>query len=404
MAECISLGLKRLELTIEDIGDHAMSETHTKLTDEMIEQFRSRIGVKSTGLRNPWHTEANKDALKHFAWGIGDPNPLWVDEGYAVSTPVGGIIAPPTWLYSCRFGPLGPGSAPSKNTSLPGIHGLYVGDSWEFFDHVRLGDRITIETYLDGVEELESGYSGRTIRRTNATRFLRQDGTPLAIARSEIRSHERGTPKKFGKYDGIEAWVYSEEELRQIAAQYAAEQPRGSAPIDWRTVVPGTEIPTRLKGPLTITSLITFMMGWGSPFCMTDRIAHEYLRLHPKANVPNRDTHVPDFPERAHWEESLWKEIGFPLGYDMGPQRISWFAHLLTDWIGDGGRIEKLKIDLREPNWLGDITWCRGRIEDVQVKDGQPRVKLKLWGENQRGRTHCRGEAQVILGNATHVE
>jgi acyl dehydratase len=381
-----------------------LNEAHAKITDEMIERLRSRIGIKSSGMRNAWHTEANKDAIKHFAWGIGDPNPLWLDEDYAAGTPVGGMIAPPTWLYSCCFGPLGPGSEPSKKTGLPGIHGLYVGDSWEFFDHVRLGDRITIERYLESVDELESGYAGRTIRRINATRFLRQDGTPLAIARSELRSHERGTPKKFGKYDGIEPWVYSGEELQRIAEQYASEQPRGAAPLDWRSLVPGTEIPPRLKGPLTVTSIITFLMGWGSPFCMTDRIAHEFIRLHPKSNVPNRRTHVPDFPERAHWEEALWKEIGFPLGYDIGPQRISWFAQLLTDWIGDSGRIERLKIDLREPNWLGDITWCRGRIEEAQIIDGQPRVRLELWGESQRNRTHSRGEALVTLGNAINVE
>jgi acyl dehydratase len=381
-----------------------LSEQHAKLTDEMIERLRSRIGVKSSGVRNPWHTEANRDAIKHFAWGIGDPNPLWVDADYAAKTAVGSIVAPPTWLYSCSFGPLGPGSAPSKKTGLPGIHGLYVGDSWEFFDHVRLGDRITLETYLESVDELESGYSGRTIRRINATRFLREDGSPVAIARSEVRSHERGTPRKFGKYDGIEPWVYSDEELARIADQYAAEQPRGGAAIDWRTVVPGTEIPAKLKGPLTVTSIITFLMGWGSPFCMTDRIAHEFIRLHPKANVPHPSTHVPDFAERAHWEEALWKEIGFPLGYDIGPQRISWFGHLLSDWIGDDGRIEQFKIDLREPNWLGDITWCRGRIKEAQIIDEQPHVKLELWGESQRGRIHSRGEASVILGNATHVE
>src|SRR6202011_2962337 len=93
-----------------------LSEQHAKLTDEMIERLRSRIGVKSSGVRNPWHTEANRDAIKHFAWGIGDPNPLWVDANYAAKTAVGSIVAPPTWLYSCSFGPLGPGSAPSKKT------------------------------------------------------------------------------------------------------------------------------------------------------------------------------------------------------------------------------------------------------------------------------------------------
>jgi acyl dehydratase len=386
------------------MGNFPKDEGHAKLTDEMIEGMRAAIGIKTPGVRNPWNTQANYDSIKQYAWGIGDPNPLWLDEEYAAATTHRGIIAPPSWLYSCTTGPLGPGSSPSRNAGLPGIHGLYVGDSWEFYDHVRLGDKVLSERYLDSVEELESNYAGRTIRVVNATRFFRSDGSSLGIARSEIRKHERGaSTKKRGKYADIEPWVYSDEELGRIAAQYESERPRGGDPIDWQTVVVGSEIPVRLKGPVTSTSIITFLMGWGSPFCMTDRIAHEYIRLHPRANVPDSRTRAPDLPERAHWDETLWREIGFPLGYDIGPARISWFSHLLTDWIGDSGRIETYKVDLREPNWLGDITWLHGRIVEAQIIDGEPKVKLELWGESQRGRVHSRGEAQIVLGNVTNT-
>jgi len=382
--------------------DTLKAERHTKITDEMVERQRSRIGVKSIGVHNGWNSEASYDSIKKFAWGIGDPNPLWLDDAYASATSLGGIVAPPTWLYSCSTGPLGPNAPPSTGTRLPGIHGLYVGDSWEFHEPVRLGDRISVERYLESVEDVESGYAGRTIRSIRATRFARQDGALLAIARSEVRAHERGTPKSYGKYDGIKAWVYSAEDLAAIADHYDQERPRGSDPIDWKTVQPGVEIPVRLKGPLTITSIITFLMGWGSPFCMTDRIAHQYIRHHPKANTPHKDTGVPDFPERAHWDTDLFKEIGFPMGYDIGPQRISWFAHLLTDWIGDDGRIEHFKLDLREPNWIGDTTRCHGRITEAMVVDGKPQARLELWGESQRGRIHCRGEALVTLGNVVN--
>lgn len=381
-----------------------MSEQHAKITEEMLDKLRSTIGVKKPGVRNAWNTEASYDSIKQYAWGIGDPNPLWADHEYAAASPLGGIVAPPSWLYSCMIGPLGPGSQPSKKTGMPGIHGLYIGDSWELHDHVRLGDKIHAERFLDSVDELESNYAGRMIRVVYATQFYREDGTSLGIARSEIRKHERGaSTKKRGKYADIEPWVWSDEELDQIATQYAAEKPRGTDPLDWRKITVGDEIPARLKGPMTVTSIITFMMGWGSPFCMTDRIAHEYIRLHPRANVPDSLTRAPDFPERAHWDELLWREIGFPLGYDMGPARVSWFSHLLTDWIGDAGRIKTYRVDLREPNWLGDITWCRGKILEARIEDGEPTVKLELRGESQRGRIHARGEAYVVLGNVINI-
>jgi len=381
-----------------------MGKEYTKITDQMVEKMRSLIGIKKPGPRNAWSTEATFDSIRHYAWGIGDPNPLWVDEEYAKAGPVGGIIAPPSWLYSCIFGPLGPGSAPSRKAGLPGIHGLYVGDSWEFHEHVRLGDKVLVERYLESVDVLESAYSGHTIRSIDAARFYRQDGTTLAITHSEARRHERGTPKDYGKYADIEAWVYTDDELEKIAAHYAAEAPRGAAPLDWATVVPGAEIPVLLKGPVTATSIVTYFMCFGPLFCMTDRIAHEYIRLHPQANVPDSKTRAPDFSARAHWDESLAREIGFPLGYDIGPQRISWFSHLLTDWIGDGGRIERLKVHLKEPNWLGDVTWLHGKIVEAKVVDGEPKVKLELWGESQRGRIHSRGEASVTLGNVTNLE
>lgn len=385
-----------------------MDQDHAKITDELLEKMRARIGVRKPAVPNVWSTQASFDSIKRYAWGIGDPNPLWTDEAYAKASPNGGIVAPPSWLYSCNVGPLGPGSQPSKGSGLPGIHGLYVGDSWELLEPVRIGDKVSSERYLESVEEMESGYSGRMIRTIDATRFFREDGTTLAIARSEIRKHERGTPKKSGKggkakYADLKPWVYSDDELAAIAAQYAREAPRGAAPIDWTRVVVGEEIPVRLKGPMTVTSIITYLMGWGSPFCMTDRIAHEYIRLHPKANVPDLVTRAPDFPERAHWDELLWREIGFPLGYDIGPCRISWFSHLLTDWIGDAGRVEYYKIELREPNWLGDITWCHGKILEKTLLQGKPRVKLELWGESQRGRVHSRGEASVVLGNVVNA-
>jgi len=38
------------------------------------------------------------DAIRHFAMGLGDDNPLWHDRDYAASTKWGGLIAPPTFL------------------------------------------------------------------------------------------------------------------------------------------------------------------------------------------------------------------------------------------------------------------------------------------------------------------
>lgn len=371
---------------------------YKKITDEMVERLRNRVGRTSRPL-NPWNEVATRDAIKHWAWGIGDDNPIFLNRDYAAQTTHGRLIAPPTILSTFSTGPLGPGSGPSKGTGLPGIHALYAGEQWEFSEVVREGDEIYAESTLEDPIEKRSSYTGRMIQQNRITRYYRADGREIGKLTGILMSTERGTPKEYGKWDEIKEWRYSEEDLEMIARQYESEKPRGGELLDWQDIRVGTEIPVRLKGPLTSTSMATFLMGWGSPFCMTDRIAHEYMRLHPGAKVWDGPHNFPDFPERAHWDEWLWKEIGFPTGYDIGAQRIAWFGHLLTDWIGDNGRVKKLTVLLREPNWLFDITWLHGKVIGKEVIDGEPTVHLELWAESQRPRRHATGEATVVMGN-----
>src|SRR5690606_5136592 len=96
---------------------------------------------------------ATKDAIKHWAWGIGDDNPMWLDPDYAARGPYGCIIAPPTFLYSNNHGPLGPDDRPSRGTRMPGIHGLHLYDEWEFLDVVRVGTQLKSQEYITNVEE-----------------------------------------------------------------------------------------------------------------------------------------------------------------------------------------------------------------------------------------------------------
>lgn len=376
--------------------------SYAKISDDMVEKLRARTGQKSRPL-NPWNQLASADAIKHWAWGIGDDNPLFINRDYAAKTKYGRVIAPPTFLSSCSTGPLGPGTWPSRGTGLPGIHALYAGEQWELFEPVCDGDRISSETEILEPHEKRSSYTGRMIQQNRLTRYYNQDGRIVGQSTSMNMATERGTPKEYGKWDHIKEHVYSDDELEMIARQYELEKPRGQEPIDWNDIQVGMEIPRRLKGPLTSTSMITFLMGWGSPFCMTDRIAHEYMRLHPGARVMDGPHNLPDFPERAHWDEWLWKEIGFPTGYDVGAQRIGWFGHTLTDWIGDDGFVNQLTVLLREPNWLFDITWVHGKVISKEVVDGKGKVRLEMWGESQRPRIHSTGDATVTLGNVVNL-
>ena len=83
--------------------------------------------------------------------------------------------------------------------------------------------------------------------------------------------------------------------------------------------------------------------------------------------------------------------------YDIGPQRISWAQHMLTNWVGDHGFLHKLNISVRQPNMVGDTLWWRGKITAKEVRDGNCMVDLDLEAINQVGRQSALGAATVVL-------
>ena len=81
--------------------EKANTNRFPKITEEGLDDLRQRIGVKITDTLEPWNYEATRDAIRHYAHGIGDDNPLWTDPEYAASTPHGRLIASPSFIFAC---------------------------------------------------------------------------------------------------------------------------------------------------------------------------------------------------------------------------------------------------------------------------------------------------------------
>ena len=104
-----------------------MSELNTGQTDEtsidkVIAEFKQSLGRFAPlslgdelfGRRNEM---ATRDAIRHFANGIGDANPLWRNDEYAKNTRYGGIIGPPLSVSkSLRYSE---GKVPIINSPYP---------------------------------------------------------------------------------------------------------------------------------------------------------------------------------------------------------------------------------------------------------------------------------------------
>jgi acyl dehydratase len=356
------------------------------ITDEKIAALRQRIGIERP-IPYPYNTEASRDAIRHFAQGIGDLNPLWQDPSYAAQTRWGGIIAPPCFLFSCGFG---------RSGGLPGVHGMFAGSEWHFIKPVRLGTPIEATVQLVDVIEKTGTFAGRQILQVDQSTYRDPNGDVLAVVRSPVMRTERQTAQRKGKYSHITSKTWTPDELEAIDAELTQQTPRGGSPRYWQEVTIGEAITPLLKGPLTVTDCIGWLMGWGSPFIRPHLAGYQFRQRHPAAYIRN-ELGVPDIPERVHWDDAFAKVVGVPGAYDYGPQRVSWLGHLMSNWIGDDGWLKTLNVQVRQFNLMGDLTRCMGVVTAKKIEADEGIVACEVWTENQRGERTAIGTATAVL-------
>jgi acyl dehydratase len=143
---------------------------------------------------------------------------------------------------------------------------------------------------------------------------------------------------------------------------------------------------------------VAFEQAWGGLFIRAHGNWFDFVRAHPAIGIANSNG-VPEPPEAVHWDSQLARSIGVPGAYDYGPERISWIATMLTNWIGDAGFLEELYCEVRRFNLIGDLTRCHGEVLEIDPLDNSDdgRVRLRVWAENQRGEDSAWGWAMVRL-------
>jgi acyl dehydratase len=141
------------------------------LTEEVLKQ------VGKAG--EPRTYEVERGAIRRFAEAIGDPNPLFNDEQKARKTRFGGMIAPPTFCRSLGS-PIPEVRLPALGDSFRGLDG---GSEWEYFEPIRPGDRITVQTRLVDLKESE-GRLGPMVFITMETTYTNQFGELRVTQRS----------------------------------------------------------------------------------------------------------------------------------------------------------------------------------------------------------------------------
>jgi len=344
-----------------------------KITEEGLADLRSRIGVKIENTVEPWNYEASRDAIRHYAHGIGDNNPLWTDPAYAEKTQYGSIVALPSFLFTTSrliSGYCG---------GLSGVHAMWAGADWTWHKPVLRNDTITTEAHLKDLIEHQTKFAGRSFQQIYHVKFYNQHGDLVSEADSWVFRTDRDEAREKGtKYTEARGRVepFTDEQLNEFYKLYENEEIRGSTPRYWEDVKEGEDLPRMLKGPMTVTGFICYAQGWGGLYIRANKLAWDMQQKHPGLGIRNR-FNVPDCPERVHWDEAFALEVGAPGAYDYGPERCSWLTHHVTNWIGDAGFLHKSKCQIRRHNPDGDVIFIDGKVTRKFEENGKKYVEIQ---------------------------
>ena len=377
------------------------NEMRGRITPDGVQRYRNRIGVLIPQ-PPPFNTEAHEDTLRHFATAYGDDNPLYADPDYAKSTRWGATPAPPMFVSTMgvtRSAPIPKHVRDAGAGALRGVPWYQSGSDWQWLRPVLPGDRLSVNYFIEDVEEKRSRFGGDSAAVVyHRKEYLNQHGELVAVYRYYFWFAEREASEKTGKYMGVEPKTYTQEELDEIDAAYANEFRRGANTLYWEDVSETEEMPTMVKGPLSTVEIIGWHQGWGWGVFQVAPLRLGYLnRQRIPTFYPKNDYGYYDVAQRVHWEDKRANKVGAPRSYDYGMMRTSWIIHYCTNWIGDDGFLWKQSDQTRKFNFHGDTQWVRAKVTGKRREGDLNVVDLEVWCENQRGEVATPGTASVLL-------
>jgi acyl dehydratase len=368
-----------------------------KFTDELLAEMRSKIGteLRTDGCVN--NESASRLAIMRFCEGIGDDNPLWTDPAYGASTPHGGLIAPPSFIFACLA---------SVQFGWRGLGGFHAETILNFHRTIDLGDRITPRVIFDGFDGPdESNFGGRRIKDYIRQEYRNQNDELVATFICSRMRFERGEMQKRAATRAVTREVtlphpWTEDEIAAIEADILAESPRGSNPRHWEDVAVGDEIDTITKGPLGLTDFIAFIAAGAAPIprVAAHSVSLKRYRKHPKWAFRDPRTHALEPVYSVHYNDYAAQLQGAQIAYDVGIQRTCWQIHSLTNWMGDTGFLKAANSQYRAHVYLSDVVRLSGRVVAKEIDaDGDHVVRLETRAMNQRGQNVMPGSAVVAL-------
>jgi acyl dehydratase len=386
-----------------------------QITDESVEMMRQRIGYPNPSLRGglsvlPWNTVASADAIRRYAWSMGDDNPMYLDSDYGATTRWQGQIAPPGFEMSMGYN--ASRRVPedlNKRThrALRGVQLYHSGGEDVYYQPIRIGDTLFKAEWVEDVQPKVSKFSARSVVVTNSLGMWNQRNETVITGINWFVHAERRTVTKDpgkDKYAAETAASYTDEQIAEIDAAYDAEYRRGADTWFLEDISVGQKLPRMVKGPFTITDMINLHMGagwltYGNP---AYRLAYENRKVLRGFYSKNANG-AWDSVQRVHWDKDLANRVGVQHMYDIGPVRHSMLCHYLTNSAGDDAWIFRKRYEFRRFNYMGDTTWLQGVVTAVRVDEKLgPLVELEVAGVNQRGAENLHATVTILVASREH--
>lgn len=364
----------------------------SKITDSEIARLQTRIGSIVNSREEPYLTQVTRDAARHWAWGTGDRNPLYLDRDFARAAGHADVLAPPVILYAFSRNSVG------YRGGLPGVHSAFGGSWWKWYRPLTVGLDITPTTVFTELKDLPSRFAGRMLKQVGQTRFEDQHQNLVAEVESWSLRYERTAARDRNptaqKPEPAAAPMLSAERIAEITEAYRQEAASvGKAPA-WSAIEAGSEIPSIIRGPYSSTCAVAFKQAWGGSFIFTHGYWYDFLSRHPGASMRNEEG-VPEAAEAVHWDARAARRAGVAGSYDFGPERVAWMATLVTNWAGPAAFLSELYCEVRKFNVSGNVTRCLGRIESKEEKDGRGFIRLALQALDLTGDVTASGWAKL---------
>jgi acyl dehydratase len=372
------------------------------IDEQSIAEARELIGVPLRRDRMQWNKAATRDAIRQFADGVGDDNPLWRDPSYAAATKWQRPLAPPSFLYAVDAAIVAP--------KLPGVQWIYAGTRWRWYDAIYADDVFDVEATFTEMEEKTGRRFGPWVLQTGEIVYRRDDGGLISVAEGRVARTPRRTKASADK-PGSDNALPDKTKVDKAPVQapevrtYAPDQPdsvrRGAQERTWESVAVGD-----LVGPMSQPLTLDRIFAWyaGAQGALHYGGAHgdavRYRRHHDDYAI-NAETGAKDSAARGHFSSKEGKDVGMGGAYDVGLHRIAWVIALFTDWMGDDAHLAEADVDVVRPNIVGDTTYLSGRVTDRWV-DEHCFVAIEVEGRNQADIVTTRGTAIVALPSSEY--